>query len=223
MHPLRFSHQGSPTPAAVTSPPIRGQDKPPSATSSVMRSKRMSTLSEQEHLNPRDPRYYAPRSLRQKRIELCAGQAPRCRFLLPRFDSRSRARIPCAAQRLDPEVMHEPGYGVEEGLADHHGALRCRHRHRGLVALFFVVVVPASRQPDGEASARSPRSCSRSRPRCSSPARRKLRRPACAQRAPGKPRPWRRRPSAIRQRPSRTPQLLNQFMQWREKPDPAAP
>src|SRR5258708_10736722 len=34
--------------------------------SRIMRSERMSTLSEQDHLNPRDPRYYAPRWLREK-------------------------------------------------------------------------------------------------------------------------------------------------------------
>src|SRR2546426_961247 len=31
-----------------------------------MRSKRMSSVSEQDHLNPRDPLYYAPRSLRER-------------------------------------------------------------------------------------------------------------------------------------------------------------
>src|SRR5437879_8382659 len=33
----------------------------------VVRSKRMSSLSEQEHLNPKDPLSYAPRWLREKR------------------------------------------------------------------------------------------------------------------------------------------------------------
>src|SRR4051812_4206011 len=49
--------------SAAVSPP----DNPPSANPpSVMRSKRMSSVSEQEHLNPRDPLYYAPRSLRER-------------------------------------------------------------------------------------------------------------------------------------------------------------
>ena len=39
---------------------------PPSATNSAMRSARMSSVSEQDHLNPRDPLYYAPRSMRER-------------------------------------------------------------------------------------------------------------------------------------------------------------
>jgi hypothetical protein len=49
--------------STAVSPP----GNPPSANPpSVMRSKGMSSVSEQDHLNPRDPLYYAPRWLRER-------------------------------------------------------------------------------------------------------------------------------------------------------------
>ena len=91
----------------------------PSKTSSVMRSERMSTLSEQDHLNPKDPRYYAPRWLRQK-----AGSRPvpdpeaDTPFSPASFDSEHESNVSHALlQRLDPEVMQEPGYELDSGKA----------------------------------------------------------------------------------------------------------
>ena len=86
-----------------------------------------------------------------------------------------------------------------------------------LVALFFVVAVPGSRQSEGEQRRRlSPASHSRSRTRCLHPAR-PSQKPAINEFQ-----------ALLAASPASAPaaseqdnQLLKQFMQWREKPDPA--
>ena len=115
----------------------------------------MSTLSEQDHLNPRDPRYYAPRWLRQK-----AGSRPApdseadTPFSPAGFDSEHESNVSHALlQRLDPEVMQEPGYELDSGKALRSVTVRFAAAVgiAAVVALFFVIVVPAARQSDGEA------------------------------------------------------------------------
>src|SRR3954470_13985729 len=116
-----------------------------------MRSKRMSTLSEQDQLNPKDPRYYAPRWLRQKAGSQPVSEADRDTPFSPAFDSESNVSH-ALLQRLDPEIMHEPGYELDSGKALRSITVRFAAAVgiAAAVALFFVVVVPASRQPDGE-------------------------------------------------------------------------
>ena len=120
----------------------------------------MSTLSEQDHLNPRDPRYYAPKWLREKAGSSPMKEpAPGTPFSPASFDAQLEGAVSNALRHphpLDPEVVQEPGYPNE---LDSRRALRSVTVRfaaavgvSALVALFFVVAVPASRQDDGQAS-----------------------------------------------------------------------
>ena len=77
----------------------------------------MSAMSEQDHLNPRDPRYYAPRWLREKAGSSPVKEAaPDTPFSPASFDSQLEGAVSNALRHphpLDPEVMQEPGYPNE--------------------------------------------------------------------------------------------------------------
>ena len=51
----------------------------------------MSSMSEQEHLNPRDPLYYAPRSLRER--SALRGTGPAVPFAPASFDSQLESAV----------------------------------------------------------------------------------------------------------------------------------
>jgi len=126
----------------------------------------MSSLSEQDHLNPNDPSYYAPRWLRER---------PESR-LSPSQETRSGPPAPPASldtqlekavsealwHPLDPEVILEPpGFAHEmdqqKALISVAGRFAAAVGVSAIVALFFVIMIPASRdhaqQADGGASA----------------------------------------------------------------------
>ena len=89
----------------------------------------MSSMSEQDHLNPRDPLYYAPRSLRER--SATRGTSLEKPFSAASFDSQLESAVSDALRHpLDPEVMHEPDREFEKGVVDRRGALRRRHRRR---------------------------------------------------------------------------------------------
>ena len=122
--------------SAAVSQPTNPPDHPPSANPasanppSVMRSKRMSSVSEQDHLNPRDPLYYAPRSLRE-RSAIARGKPREAVFCgVVRLPARKRG-IRCAAPSPRSRGHARTRPGVEEGVVDRRGALRRRHRRRG--------------------------------------------------------------------------------------------
>ena len=131
----------------------------------------MSSLSDQDHLNPNDQLYYAPRWLRERAEPVPA--AP----VLPEKRSQSLARpntpphsfdalleeavAESLRHPLDPEVMHEPPGFVREldrrmAILSVAGRFAAAIGVSAIVALFFVIMVPASRdyakQPDGDAS-----------------------------------------------------------------------
>ena len=131
----------------------------------------MSSLSDQDHLNPNDQLYYAPRWLRERAEPLPAAPA------LPEKRSQSLARpntpphsfdalleeavAESLRHPLDPEVMHEPPGFVREldrrmAILSVAGRFAAAIGVSAIVALFFVIMVPASRdyarQPDGDAS-----------------------------------------------------------------------
>jgi hypothetical protein len=131
----------------------------------------MSSLSDQDHLNPNDQLYYAPRWLRERAEPLPAAPAP------PEKRSQSLARpntpphsfdalleeavAESLRHPLDPEVMHEPPGFVREldrrmAILSVAGRFAAAIGVSAIVALFFVIMVPASRdyakQPDGDAS-----------------------------------------------------------------------
>jgi hypothetical protein len=195
----------------------------------------MSTLSEQEHLNPRDPRYYAPRWLREKSGSRPMKEAPHDTPFSPAsFDSQLEGAVSNALRHpLDPEVMQEPGYPNELESRRALRSVTVRFAAAvgvsALVALFFVVIVPASRQADGDTSSPSgivqsiktalfqPGEADNAQP----PA------PATAPTAAAAPSEFQ---SLLATAQTNTPplqgqsgQLLNQFMQWQQKPAPKAP
>ena len=185
--------------SAAVSPPTNPPGQPPSANPpSVMRSKRMSSVSEQDHLNPRDPLYYAPRSLRER--SATRGASLETPFSAVTFDSQLESAVSDALRHpLDPELMHEPDLESKKALWTVAARFAAAIGVAALVALFFVVAVPGSRQSDGDSRRRSPTSRSRSRTRCLRPERLRQSQRSTNSRPFSPPR---RR--ALRRRPSRT-------------------
>jgi hypothetical protein len=126
----------------------------------------MSTLSEKDHLSPNDPLYYAPRSLRERTPLPAAAPAPAVappeRSALtvspPSIDSMLEQAVSDSLRRpLDPQIMPEPPGFVREldrriALVSVAGRFAAAVGVSALVALFFVIMVPASRQSDGGGS-----------------------------------------------------------------------
>lgn len=175
----------------------------------------MSSVSEQDHLNPRDPLYYAPRWLRERSASFRESD-PSVPFVPPSFDSQLETAVSDALRHpLDPEVMDEPAR-EKKALWTVAARFAAAIGVAAVVALFFVIVVPVSRQADGESSALSSVALS-------------LRAAFQSVEAPSKPAINEFQAIFATTPPGAAPaadpsgQLLNQFMQWREKPDPAAP
>ena len=176
----------------------------------------MSSVSEQDHLNPRDPLYYAPRSLRER--SATRGASPETPFSAASFDSQLESAVSDALRHpLDPELMHEPDLESKKALWTIAARFAAAIGVAALVALFFVVAVPGSRQSDGEPSTLA--NVTQSIKNALSPSGEASQKPAInefqallASTPPSAP--------AASEQDS---QLLQQFMQWREKPDPATP
>ena len=176
----------------------------------------MSSVSEQDHLNPRDPLYYAPRLLRERSASLRESDPSTAVARPPaNYSSRLENAVSDALRHpLDPELMREPQ--EEKALWSVAARFAAAIGVAAVVALFFVIVVPGVRQGgDGEAStavglAQSIR--------------------AALFQSESTPKPAINDFQAIlASTPPDAPsasdpqgQLLQQFMQWREKPDPAA-
>jgi hypothetical protein len=130
---------------------------------SVMRSSVMS-MSEQDRLSPQDPLYYAPRSLRERTqpafapVAAAKPERPTQPASAPSIDSLlEQAVSDSLRQALDPDVMPEPpGFVLELdrriALVSVAGRFAAAVGVSALVALFFVIVVPAWRQSDGGGS-----------------------------------------------------------------------
>jgi hypothetical protein len=131
----------------------------------------MSSLSDQDHLNPNDQLYYAPRWLRERAEPLPASPAPPEKksqsVVRPNppphsFDALLEEAVAESLRHpLDPEVMHEPPGFVREldrrmAILSVAGRFAAAIGVSAIVALFFVIMVPASRdyarQPEGDAS-----------------------------------------------------------------------
>ena len=111
----------------------------------------MSSVSEQDHLNPRDPLYYAPRSLRERSAS--RGASPETQISPVSFDSQLESAVSDALRHpLDPELMHEPDPESKKALWTIAARFAAAVGVAALVALFFVVAVPGSRQGDSEPS-----------------------------------------------------------------------
>jgi len=177
----------------------------------------MSSVSEQDHLNPRDPLYYAPRSLRERSAS--RGASSETTFSPVSFDSQLESAVSDALRHpLDPEVMHEPNLESKKALWTVAARFAAAIGVAALVALFFVVAVPGSRQSDGEQSSTFS-NVAQSIKNALSPSGEAAQKPALNEFQ-----------SLLASSPASAPpaseqdgQLLKQFMQWREKPDPATP
>jgi len=176
----------------------------------------MSSVSEQDHLNPRDPLYYAPRWLRERSAS--RGASPETAFSPASFDSQLESAVSDALRHpLDPEVMHEPDLESKKALWTIAARFAAAIGVAALVALFFVIAVPGSRQSEGEPSALA--NVAQSFKNALSSSGEAAQKPAInefqallASTPPSAP------PAS-----EQDSQLLKQFMQWREKPDPATP
>jgi len=193
----------------------------------------MSSLSEQDHLNPNDPRYYAPRWLRERSAlrlsPLSEAGSERARLPVsssPSFNALYEEAVSKALQSpLDPEVIHEPAGFVNE--LDRRIALITVARRfaaavgiAALVAMFFVIMVPASRDyarpADGGASSfsgilQSIRTALYQPPRRDDDAK-----PALSE-FQTLLASTRTSPPVVTHEQSET--LLQQFLQWHQKPD----
>jgi len=176
----------------------------------------MSSVSEQDQLNPKDPLSYAPRWLREKR-----DAAP---TLSPEpVDTQLEKAVSNALRHpLDPQVIEEPEELTRElrkmAVLSVAGRFAAAVGVSALVALFFVVMIPASRSPDGlnlsaAAMIESIKTALASQPSAGN---------AGAPTAPSELQ------SLLAATPPSEPvtreqseQLLNQFVQWQQKP--AAP
>lgn len=203
--------------SAAVSPPT----DPPDHPTSDNRSKRMSSVSEQEPINPRDPLYYAPRWLRERSASQRDGSSALPAYSPASFDNQLESAVSNALRHpLDPEVMHDPDLGSKKALWSVAARFAAAIGVAALVALFFVVAVPGSRQSDGE----------QAQPSALSAIAQSIR-SALAQSSEASQKPainefqalLAATPPSAPAQSEQSGQLLQQFMQWREKPDPAAP
>ncbi len=129
----------------------------------------MSTVSEPDHLNPNDRLYYAPRWLRERSettvpsVPEKGSESPGRPVPVPHsFDALLEEAVAESLRHpLDPEVMHEPPGFVREldrrmAILSVAGRFAAAIGVSAVVALFFVIMVPASRdyarQPDPTAT-----------------------------------------------------------------------
>jgi hypothetical protein len=206
-----------------TSAAVSPQTNPPDHPTSDTRSKGMSSVSEQDHINPRDPLYYAPRWLRERNASQRNGSPAETPFSPTSFDTQLESAVSNALRHpLDPEVMNEPDLQSKKALWSVAARFAAAIGVAALVALFFVVAVPGSRQSDGEQPQAQPQASSFSgvaQSIKSALATEGSQKPAINEfqallAATPPSAPAQSEPSG---------QLLQQFMQWREKPDQAAP
>jgi hypothetical protein len=125
----------------------------------------MSAVSE-DHLNPNDRLYYAPRWLRERSETTLSSSAETGSESVARpnsapqsFDALLEEAVAESLRHpLDPEVMHEPPGFVREldrrmAILSVAGRFAAAIGVSAIVALFFVIMVPASRdyarQPEG--------------------------------------------------------------------------
>lgn len=195
----------------------------------------MSSLSEHEHdnLNPNEPGYYAPRWLRDRSearpaASREAASEPMRNLPSPAsLDTQLEKAVSNALWHpLDPEVIREPPGLAEEldrgsALITVAGRFAAAVGVSAIVALFFVIMVPASRLPDSGGSSGIMRSIKSA---LLQPGQRdETAKSAIAEFQPILATAQNNQPSSQPASPPATrepsDQLLQQFMQWRQKPN----
>jgi hypothetical protein len=187
--------------------------------------------SKQDHLNPNEPTYYAPRWLRERpEVRLAhSNETPSEPVRSP--NSRPAASLDTQLENavssalwhpLAPEVIQEPPGLAEEmdrgsALITVAGRFAAAVGVSAIVALFFVIMVPASRLPDsgGSASSGIMRSIKSA---LFQPSAREESKPAIAEFQPILALAQSNQAAAREQSG-----LLQQFMQWRQKPNSNEP
>jgi hypothetical protein len=188
----------------------------------------MSSLSEQDHLNPNEPTYYAPRWLRERPEGRVAASNEQTAEPVRSPNFRPAASLDTQLENavssalwhpLDPEVIQEPPGLAEEmdrgtALITVAGRFAAAVGVSAIVALFFVIMVPAARLPDSGGSSGIVKSIKSAlfqpgqREEASKPAIAEFQ-PILASASAQSSQPAAREQSG---------QLLQQFMQWRQKP-----
>ncbi|MGZ3361411.1 MAG: hypothetical protein ACXU84_18965 [Xanthobacteraceae bacterium] len=192
----------------------------------------MSSLSEQENdnLNPNEPAYYAPRWLRDRSDARPAAAreaaAEPMRNLSPSpasLDTQLEKAVSNALWHpLDPEVIHEPPGLAEEldrgsALITVAGRFAAAVGVSAIVALFFVIMVPASRLPDNGGSSGIMRSIKSA---LLQPGQRDdTAKSAISEFQPILAAAQSNQPASQPAAREQSDQLLQQFMQWRQKPN----
>lgn len=187
----------------------------------------MSSLSEPDHLNPNEPTYYAPRWLRDRpEVRLAPSQetsaepvrSPNSRPAASLDTQLEHAVSSALWHPLDPEVIQEPPGLAEEmdrgtALITVAGRFAAAVGVSAIVALFFVIMVPASRLPD---SGSSPGIMKSIKSALFQPGQHDdASKPAIAEFQPILASAQSSHPATREQ----SGQLLQQFMQWRQKPN----
>jgi hypothetical protein len=187
----------------------------------------MSSLSEPDHLNPNEPTYYAPRWLRDRpEVRLAPSQetssepvrSPNSRPAASLDTQLENAVSSALWHPLDPEVIQEPPGLAEEmdrgtALITVAGRFAAAVGVSAIVALFFVIMVPASRLPD---SGNSPGIMKSIKSALFQPGQHDdASKPAIAEFQPILASAQSSHPATREQ----SGQLLQQFMQWRQKPN----
>ncbi len=190
----------------------------------------MSSLSEHEHdnLNPNEPSYYAPRWLRQRSEPRLApsheaiSEPARSPLSSPAsLDTQLEKAVSNALWHpLDPEIIHEPPGLAEEldrsaALITVAGRFAAAVGVSAIVALFFVIMVPASRLPDSSGSTASGIIRSIKAALLQPGQREEGSKPAIAEFQPILASAQSSQPATREQ----SEQLLQQFLQWRQKPN----
>jgi hypothetical protein len=187
----------------------------------------MSSLTEHEHdnLNPNNPSYYAPRWLRDRARSRSDTASEFVRSPLPAaasLDTQLENAVSNALWHpLDPEVIHEPP-GLAEELDRSAALITVAVRFAAavgvsaIVALFFVIMVPAARQADGGATASASALMHSIKAVLLQPGQRdEGSKPAIDEFQPILASSGTSQPATHEQ----SEQLLQQFLQWREKPN----
>lgn len=197
----------------------------------------MSALSEQEQVGPQDPLHYAPRRLRERpetrlppveeaQPDRETSPEPAARAIVSSIslDAQLENAVYASLHRsLDPEVVREPPtlpreFGTRSALFGVAGRFAAAIAVSAIIALFFVFMIPASRQPDNGSSfaaaiqsMKSAMSQVRPEEDASKPALSEFRTLLASTEA--------NQPATREQ----TEKLLQQFLQWREKANSTEP
>ena len=109
----------------------------------------MSSMSEQDHLNPRDPLYYAPRSMRER--SATRGTSLEKPFSAVSFDSQLESAVSDALRHpLDPEVMQDPDRESKKALWTVAARFAAAIGVAALVALFTFTLARSGHSDDEE-------------------------------------------------------------------------